>query len=156
MGRKALHSTRWTPPAETFNPRVLGSNPSRLTTIPCSATDLSGPVGSPKRRFDSHVASHGGVSLWTWCPSVDGRPDNARACPRTAYGAAPPQIIFAVWTIVAIACTASAVLGYVLLAGVPGDIVASMLVSQRAASRRCSRTRCSLKRSRTVAPSPIP
>jgi ZIP family zinc transporter len=38
-----------------------------------------------------------------------------------------PRYIFAVWTIVAIACTGSAVLGYVLLSGLPGDVVAAML-----------------------------
>ena len=37
------------------------------------------------------------------------------------------RYIFGVWTIVAIACTAAAVLGYVLLGGLPGNVVAAML-----------------------------
>ena len=39
----------------------------------------------------------------------------------------PRGYIFGVWLFVAIACTASAVLGYALLAGLPQDLVAAML-----------------------------
>ena len=66
VGRKALHSTRWTPPAETFNPRVLGSNPSRLTTIPRSEWAPDDHRWASRGPFDSHVDSHGKRTLWTW------------------------------------------------------------------------------------------
>jgi len=60
MDTDDLESTRWTPPAETFNPRVLGSNPSRLTTIPRSGPAFPELSGATLGRFDSYVDSHGG------------------------------------------------------------------------------------------------
>ena len=61
-------TTPWTAPRETFNPRVLGSNPSRLTSIPryialgCTVSvEWCGLSGWS----DSHVDSHGGRTWWT-------------------------------------------------------------------------------------------
>ncbi len=63
--------TSWTAPRQTFNPRVLGSNPSRLTTIPRVNWALADPLGRLDRPFDSHADSHGESTWWTVCDRVD-------------------------------------------------------------------------------------
>jgi hypothetical protein len=70
----------------TFNPRVLGSNPSRLTSMPRSEVALRPRVKPAPRPFDSHRDSHVGTSWWTpWVP-VDYWPPRAVAACQPSGG----------------------------------------------------------------------
>jgi len=71
MDRDVLESSPCTLSGETFIPRVLGSNPSRLTSLPRSNRLPKAPGWAVRRAFDSHGDSHGKRTGWDVVEAVE-------------------------------------------------------------------------------------